>query len=137
MTSFSELATNVNFGGSYYARGLFPPLLRSMNHIIFALAGSTAEPPMLTPTEVFNELQEASAHLADAYWNYPTEISATAIDRFNLYKNLIAAATMEHDTDGQDQRLRTLAAAAADLAAFLDWEFVGVPTSRSDPGSAL
>lgn len=135
--TFDELAVGVSTGSSFYARGLLAPLIRSMNHILFALAGSNATPPLLTEDEILNELHEARTHLDPTYFNYPTTLSEISILRLTRYQALIEAAINEFTTDGGQARLRTLANATTDFACYLDWDLAGIPPSFSDPGTSL
>jgi hypothetical protein len=135
--TFAELAEGVNTGSSFYAKGLLAPLLRSMNHILFALAGSSCDPTLLTEDEIRNELHEAQAHLNPAYFYYPTTLGEIALLRLTRYQALLTAAADEFDTDGKAERLRTLTNAAADLICYLDWDLAGIDRNYSDPGTSL
>jgi hypothetical protein len=136
-TTFDTLAQGILPATSYYAKGLLAPLLRSMNHILFALAGSYAAPPMLTPDEILNELNEAQAHLDPVHFSHPATLSAEGIASIDRYKTILAETIRLHADEGEPARLGICVAAAASLAADLDWELAGIPRARSDPGSAL
>lgn len=127
------------------ARGFLTPIMRAMGHLLYALAGSTATPPVLTAEEVHNEVIAAQTHLASGIFTalplaeHPISIlSASASFHLSLIVEKTGEITVNWPQLPEADRPRfllTLINAYAGYTALLDRELAGI--YYADPGSTL
>jgi hypothetical protein len=121
------------------ATGILAPLMRAMGHVLYAVAATCDTGYTITDEEAHSELSHAEGHLARTLASvHAAPLSQTGKDRILAFTQAIYDANSEWrdwDHDTRVANLRDLANRAAALAAYLDFECIGL--HNSDPGLAL
>lgn len=150
--SFKEWSDKLPFNPkTSEGSGFFPPFVRAISHILYALGITDDElaeavgtkdkpgnPAKVKDIEakITEELKEAAKHLNNI--EISDNLSTVAREQLETFANLLAACNSEFAAWDKDTKVVNLTAVvnkAVGITAMLDRELIGLRTS--DPGSSL
>ena len=136
--AFADSIKNLPFEAKQpNAKGILPPIIRAIGHIVFVAACVSDEKVAITNDEAKAELTHAKEHWDAIAAGNPnlSDASRTALVFFGITLGDALNEFDEWDDKGRVKNLKDLAQRAAALSAAFDREFIGI--LDSDPGLSL